>query len=73
MAKPSIRTSATTYTHSDGLGSIRLLTDSTGASVGSQAYAAFGATRTQTGVQLAFTYTGEQVDPESGLVYLRAR
>jgi YD repeat-containing protein len=63
----------TTYAHSDGLGSIRLLTDATGASVGTQAYDAFGATRAQTGELLSFTYTGEQVDPESGLVYPRAR
>ena len=35
--------------------------------MGTQAYDAFGATRSQTGVQLAFTYTGEQLDPESGL------
>ena len=41
--------------------------------MGTQAYDAFGATRSQTGVQLAFTYTGEQLDSESGLVYLRAR
>jgi RHS repeat-associated protein len=62
-----------TYAHSDGLGSIRLLTDGSGTVVGTQEYDAFGATRSQTGVQLPFTYTGEQVDPESGLVYLRNR
>ncbi len=62
-----------TYAHSDGLGSTRLLTDGSGSVVGTQQYDAFGATRTQTGTQLPFTYTGEQVDPESGLVYLRNR
>jgi RHS repeat-associated protein len=41
--------------------------------VGIQDYDAFGATRDQAGVQLPFTYTGEQVDPDSGLVYLRNR
>jgi RHS repeat-associated protein len=41
--------------------------------VGTQDYDAFGATRDQTGVQLPFTYTGQQVDPERGLVYLRNR
>lgn len=41
--------------------------------VGSQQYDAFGASRNQSGVQLPFTYTGEQTDAESGLVYLRAR
>jgi RHS repeat-associated protein len=62
-----------TYAHQDGLGSIRVLTDDTGASVGTQTYDAFGATRSQSGTQLGFTYTGEQIDAESGLVYLRAR
>jgi RHS repeat-associated protein len=62
-----------TYAHSDGLGSTRLQTDGTGTVVGTQDYDAFGATRSQTGVQLPFTYTGQQVDPESGLVYLRNR
>ena len=65
--------SAATYAHADGLGSIRLLTDSAGTVVGTQQYDAFGAARSQSGVQLAFGYTGEQVDAESGLVYLRAR
>lgn len=62
-----------TYAHADGLGSIRLLTDQMGAVVGTQQYDAFGAARGQTGTQLPFSYTGEQVDAESGLVYLRAR
>ena len=63
-----------TYAHSDGLGSTRLLTDSSGSVVGTpQQYDAFGATRSQSGTQLPFTYTGAQVDPESGLVYLRNR
>lgn len=66
-------TGTPTYAHADGLGSVRLLTDSAGAVVGVQQYDAFGASRSQSGVQLPFTYTGEQVDAESGLVYLRAR
>src|SRR5579862_334023 len=61
------------YAHADGLGSIRMITDPTGAVIGRQTYDAFGAARSQTGVQLPMGYTGEQVDPESGLVYLRAR
>jgi RHS repeat-associated protein len=64
---------AATYAHADGLGSIRLLTDGTGAAVGTKQYDAFGAVRAQTGTQLYFGYTGEQMDAESGLVYLRAR
>jgi RHS repeat-associated protein len=62
-----------TYAHADGLGSIRLLTDAMGTSVGTKQYDAFGAARTTTGVMLPFGYTGEQEDSESGLVYLRAR
>lgn len=62
-----------TYAHSDGLGSTQLLTHSSGTVVGTQQYDAFGATRSQSGTQLPFTYTGEQIDPESGLVYLRNR
>ncbi|MBA2277698.1 MAG: hypothetical protein H0W06_08015 [Chloroflexia bacterium] len=66
-------TGAATYAHADGLGSVRLLTDATGSVVGSQQYDAFGSTRAQSGVQLPFTYTGDPVDAESGLVSLRAR
>ena len=63
----------TTSAHADGLGSTRLLTNSSGTQTGTEQYDAFGATRSQSGTQLPFRYTGEQVDPESGLVYLRAR
>jgi RHS repeat-associated protein len=62
-----------TYAHFDALGGVRLLTDASGAVVGTEAFDAFGASRSQSGAQLPFSYTGEQVDAESGLVYLRAR
>ena len=62
-----------TYVHADGLGSVRLLTDNTATVVGTETYDVFGASRSQTGTQVPFTFTGEQVDNESGLVYLRAR
>ena len=65
--------SGTTYAHSDGLGSIRLLTDANGNVAGRQQFDAYGASRSQSGAQLPFGFTGEQQDPESGLVYLRAR
>jgi RHS repeat-associated protein len=52
---------------------VRLLTDGTGTEVGTQQYDAFGAPRSQTGVQLSLGFTGEQRDGESGLIYLRAR
>jgi RHS repeat-associated protein len=62
-----------TYAHQDGLGSIRLITDDTGAVVGTTEYDAFGAQRATTGVQYRLGYTGEQLDAETGFVYLRAR
>ena len=62
------------FYHTDGLGSTRLLTDDTGSITDQYSYAAFGATRTHTGSSAnEFTFTGEQVDVETGLVYLRAR
>ena len=68
-----VTASATTYAHSDGLGSLRLLTDSSGTVAGRQSFDAYGTSRSQSGVQLPFGFTGEQQDAESGLVYLRAR
>lgn len=64
---------AETYAHGDGLGSIRSISDTTGVEVGTTAYDAFGATRSTSGVSYAFGFTGEQVDAETGFVYLRAR
>jgi RHS repeat-associated protein len=61
-----------TYLHADQLGSIRMLTDSTGKSVGTATYAAYG-TRTATGTTSAFGYAGQYTDTESGLQWLRAR
>ena len=64
----------TSYYHIDGLGSTRLLTDNTGTVTDRYSYDAFGTARIHTGVsEQSFTFTGEQTDPECGLVYLRAR
>ena len=68
-----VTASATTYVQSDGQGGVRLLTDSGGNVAGRQGFDAYGASRSQSGSQLPFGYTGEQTDAESGLVYLRAR
>jgi hypothetical protein len=65
--------SAATYAHQDGLGTVRLITDATGAVVGSSASDAFGAQRATSGVHYRLGFTGEQLDAETGLVYLRAR
>ena len=62
------------FYHSDGLGSTRMLTDNSGAITDRYSYDAFGSPRTHTGSSVQpFTFTGEQVDPEAGLVFLRAR
>jgi RHS repeat-associated protein len=67
--------SGTTYWYlSDTLGSVRLVTDSVGASPATYAYSAFGSTRTSTGtLSNEVRFTGERTDTESGLEFLRAR
>lgn len=68
-------TGTPTYAHADGLGSLRLLTDLSGGVVGRQSYDAFGQVRSRSGAfsRLPFGYTGQQLDHESRLLYLRAR
>jgi len=61
-----------TYLHADQLGSIRMITDSTGKSAGTATYTAYG-TRTTTGTTSAFGYAGQYTDTETGLQWLRAR
>lgn len=66
--------STPTYLLGDRLGSTRLLTDSSGAVVGSYSYDGYGNVISHTGVATtALQYTGQYVDAESGLVNLRAR
>jgi RHS repeat-associated protein len=66
-------TTTATYAHADALSSVQLTTDAGGTQVGTTRFDAFGGIQAQTGVQLAFGFTGEQRDAESGLIYLRAR
>src|SRR5664279_1643156 len=65
----------TTYWYlSDTLGSVRLVTDSTGATPATYAYTAFGSTRKSTGTLAnEVRFTGQRTDGESGLEFLRAR
>lgn len=64
----------TYFYHADGLGSIRELSDSTGAVVKSYTYDSFGNIVDQTGsVPNFYAYTGREYDFESGLYYYRAR
>ncbi|HEX6290918.1 MAG TPA: SMP-30/gluconolactonase/LRE family protein [Herpetosiphonaceae bacterium] len=58
----------------DGLGSVRQLTDSTGTSVRTSSYDAFGTIRHQTGsATTPLGFTGERSGTADGLLYLRAR
>jgi len=62
------------YYHSDGLGSIRTLTDDGGNVVQSYNYSVFGKIVEQTGsLENPFTYTGREYDKETGNYYYRKR
>ncbi len=66
--------SSTYFYYQDGLGSVTDLTDSTGATAKSYAYDAYGNILESPGtVEQAYTYTGRELDSESGLYYYRAR
>jgi len=68
------RGTATYYYHQDGLGSVTDLTDSTASTVKTYSYDAWGNIVQQTGtVENPYTYTGREVDAETGLYYYRAR
>jgi YD repeat-containing protein len=64
----------TFFYHTDGLGSITQITDSSKQTVASYGYDAFGNITSQTGsLTNSYTYTCREYDPESGLYYYRAR
>jgi RHS repeat-associated protein len=68
------RGGATHYYHYDGLGSTRALSDQTAVVTDSYDYEAFGELLGQTGsTENNYLYTGEQIDPNTGNYYLRAR
>jgi RHS repeat-associated protein len=54
------------------LGSVRAISDATGALAGNTDYDVFGTVRREEGVKSMFGFTGEPTDP-GGLAYLRAR
>jgi RHS repeat-associated protein len=66
-------TNAALYLLTDALGSVRGLTDGTGALTGTSSFDAFGTVRSSTGVTSRFGFTGEQLDSETGYTFLRAR
>ena len=60
--------------HTDGLGSVRALSDGAGLVVQAYGYDEYGmALVSEGGVEQPFRYTREQYDDSTGLVYLRAR
>jgi RHS repeat-associated protein len=62
------------FTGYDGLGTVRLLTDGSGAVSDRYAYEAFGGVLWQTGSTAnAYQFTGERFNSDLGLYYLRAR
>ena len=63
-----------TFYHYDGLGSVRALSSLAGQRTDAYSYDVFGAVRSRTGSAVqSFKFTGEQVDAELGLIFLRAR
>jgi len=62
------------FYHQDGLGSVTDLTDSAGATAKSYSYDAYGNILDSPGtVEQPYTYTGRELDSETGLYYYRAR
>ncbi len=67
-------TSGTYWYHGDHLQSTRLMTDSLGQAVKTYDYAVFGDIINETGtLHNERTYTGHNVDPDTGLIYMNAR
>lgn len=66
-------TGAAIWYHTDGLGSVRALTDNNGATLETASYSAFGLKIGETGKTSSnFGFAGEQLDP-TGLYFNRAR
>ena len=62
------------FYHADGLGSITAITNSAGATVNTYRYDVFGNIVSQTGALAnLYTYTGRELDAETGLYYYRNR
>ena len=68
-----VRDGARFYPLFDGVGSVTILTDAAGASVGRVRYSAFGVPQSTGVTENAVSFTGHQFDATTGLVYARAR
>jgi RHS repeat-associated protein len=65
---------STHFVHEDGLGSVRAITDETGAVVDTRGYEAFGTKNSEAGSEtLAYGFAGEALDSTTNLAYHRAR
>jgi RHS repeat-associated protein len=69
-----LRSSTTSYYHTDGLGSVTSLSNSAGAIANTYTYDSYGNLTASTGSLVnSFRYTGREPDAETGLYYYRAR
>ncbi len=66
--------SITNYYGSDGLGSVRILFDGSGVVTDTYTYDAYGSLIQSSGTTVNnYRFAGEELDPDLGLIYLRAR
>ena len=69
-----LRSSATSYFHADGLGSVTSLSNAAGSIANTYTYDSFGKLTASTGSLVnPFQYTARESDSETGLYYYRAR
>jgi RHS repeat-associated protein len=69
-----LRSSATSYYHADGLGSVTSLSSAAGSIANTYTYDSFGNLTASTGsITNPFRYTARESDTETGLYYYRAR
>jgi RHS repeat-associated protein len=69
-----LRSSATSYFHADGLGSVTSLSSAAGSIANTYTYDSFGKLTASTGSLVnPFQYTARESDTETGLYYYRAR
>jgi RHS repeat-associated protein len=74
LAQIDTTSGAVDYLHHDINATTRVLTDDTGTVEATASYDPYGSPTTHTGTAgTAFGYAGEYTDPDTGLVYLRAR
>ena len=74
MRPAGVGTWTSRFTHLDGLGSLRRLTDEAGNITDAWSYTAFGELYGRTGTDpIPYAFAGEPLDPNSGFQYHRAR